>query len=128
MTKLGVKVVSEALIRHIDRRAALLVDLIEAATEHADARALRDTGSQLGERIAELQENIHELKQSGSEDLMEAIEDFHQRLWLAQKKVDSWDIPAATRKAIEAKHKPKQRTKAAPTKSRRRKKAGRRAA
>lgn len=119
MKKLGVTVVSEALLRHIDRRALLLIDLVEAATEHSSERGLREGGSQLAERIAEMQEIIHELKAADSEDLMDAIEDFHQRLWLAQQKVDTWSIPANVRKAIEKKHAPKKKAPVAAPKRRR---------
>lgn len=88
MSKLS-RPVSDALMRHLERRMAKLVQSIETSTRAGD-RAIRETGSELVDRIHELWDDLLELRRDGDEHIMEAIEVFHRRLFLAQRKVDTW--------------------------------------
>ena len=89
MSKLS-RPVSDALMRHLERRMVKLVQSIETSTRLAEDRAIRETGSELVDRIHELWDDLLELRRDGDEHIMEAIDVFHRRLFLAQRKVDSW--------------------------------------
>jgi len=93
--------VSDALIRHLERRAARLVLLVETATQASAERSVRDGGAQLVERILEMVEELQDLRAAGDSDLPELVEGFHRRLYIAQKKVDSWNIPDSVRRILE---------------------------
>ena len=89
MSKLG-HPVSDALMRHLERRMAKLVQGIETSTRETGERSIRDACSELIDRIQELWDDILERRRHGDEHIMEAIEVFHRRLFLAQQKVDQW--------------------------------------
>lgn len=121
MGKLGEQSVSEGLMRHLERRAARIVLLIDAATQGHDDKKVRENGAQLTARILEMVEELRELRAAEDASLMESIEDFHARLHLAQSRIDGWDIPDKVKKQIDKVGKPAAE---APTRRRRtRKKA-----
>lgn len=93
--------VSDSLIRHLERRAARLIVLVETATQASDERSVRDGGAQLVERIQEMVEELQDLRAAGDSDLPELVEAFHRRLYIAQKKVDGWNIPDSVRRILE---------------------------
>lgn len=82
--------ISDALMRHLERRMVKLVQGIETSTSTSKNRGIRETGSELIDRIHELWDDLLELRRHGDESIMEAIEVFHRRLFLAQQKVDAW--------------------------------------
>ena len=59
--------VSDALMRHLERRMVKLVQSIEACTKDIEDRAIRDTSSDLIDRIHELWDDLVELRRHGAE-------------------------------------------------------------
>ena len=106
MSNLGTPTVSNAIIDHIEGRAAKLVLLIEAATQASQERKIREGGAQLVERIIENMEELREKQANQDIELAEAVDVFHRRLYLAQQLVDTWNIPASIRKRLEKKTAP----------------------
>ena len=93
--------VSEALIRHLERRAARLVLMVETATQASAERSVREGGAQLVERIQEIMEELQDLKAAGDTDLPDLVEGIHRRLYIAQRKVDGWNIPESVRRVLD---------------------------
>jgi hypothetical protein len=93
--------VSDALIRHLERRAARLVLLVETATQASAERGVREGGAQLVERIQEMMEELTDLRAAGDTDVPDLVEGIHRRLFVAQKKVDAWNIPESVRRVLE---------------------------
>lgn len=106
----------DAVLRYLERRAARLVGLIDAASQASDDKKIRDGGAQLVERIVELVEELRELQKAEDDGLPEAADVFHRRLYLAEKKVDTWNIPESVKKRLG--NKPKDSAEAAPRRRR----------
>ncbi len=103
MSNLGGPTVSDGVMRYLDKRAARIVLLVETATQGSADRKIREGGAQLVEQVIEMVEALHELKATGSEELAEAADLFHRRLYLAEKKIEGWNIPASVLKRIDKK-------------------------
>lgn len=110
MSNLSAPTVSEAVMRYLERRAARVVLLVETATQTNPDRKIREGGSQVVEQVIEMVEALHELRDAGSEELPEAADLFHRRLYLAEKKIEAWNIPISVLKRIDKKpDEPKER-------------------
>ncbi len=103
MSNLGAPTVSDSVMRHLERRAARMVLLVEAASQNNPDRKIREGGAQLVERILEMTQEILELKDAGDDSLAEAADVFHRRLYIAEKKIEAWNIPASVLKKIDKK-------------------------
>lgn len=107
MSRLNEPKASGAVLRHLEQRTAKLVALVETASQANKDKQVRDSGAQLVERIAEMLEDLYALSQADEEDFMEAAELFHRRLYLAEQKVETWNIPASVKKRLSKKTKDK---------------------
>ena len=93
----------EAVLKYLEQRASRLVRLIQAVSQPHSEKKVRDGGAQLTERIVELAEELREMQSGASDELAEAADLFHRRLYIAEQMVETWNIPAAVRKQLEPK-------------------------
>lgn len=103
MSNLGAPTVSDSVIRHLERRAARLVLLVETASQSSPEREIREGGAQLVERVIEMTQELLELKDAGDDSLAEVADVFHRRLYIAEKKIEAWNIPISVLKKIDKK-------------------------
>lgn len=89
-----------AVLRYLEGRAATLARLVETASQASSDKKIRDAGNQLVERIGEMVEELIELQKADDESLAEAADVFHRRLYLAEKMVETWNIPESVRKKL----------------------------
>ncbi len=85
------------VLKTLEARAMRLSNKVERATQDSPEREVRDGGSRLADVLDEWLQDIHELHQSGDDELEERVLSFHTRLALAEKKVDTWHIPKRKR-------------------------------
>lgn len=107
--------ISAKVLKGLEARATRLSEQVERATQASPDRDVRDGGSRLADVLEEWLQDIHEMHQADDEELAERVLSFRTRLFLAEKKVATWNVPA------------KRRTSKAP-KERRRRTASRKAA
>lgn len=104
---------SDALIQYLEKRVNRISQTIETATAHASDRVIREGGNQLIDRIQEMMEELRDLRATDSDDLIELAESFHRRLYLAEKRVETWPVPENAKKRSDTKttlrgpHRPK---------------------
>ena len=99
MTKLG-KLIPQKAVHGLEVRTLKLAGLVETATQTSHVRAVREAGAPLIERLSEWMEEIKDLREVGDEEVNDLVESYHIRLWLAEKKVNTWDIPADLRESV----------------------------
>lgn len=105
MSRLNDTKAMSAILRHLEQRTAKLVALVETASQANGDKRVRDQGAQLAERIAEMMQDLQELAQADDDGFMEAADVYHRRLYLAEQKVETWNIPASVKKRLDKKPK-----------------------
>jgi hypothetical protein len=105
-----VRPISDKVLRELSARAHRLTTTIESATRAAANSAVRREGARFGEVIEEWLDDLKALIEAQDAAAGERLESFEQRLAMAERKVDHWNLPPTLSVAPSARRKPAKHT------------------